>query len=55
MLGYMNTWSATKAFIKAKGFDPVARLADEFATAWGSAEAERTVWWELTFKMGRVV
>jgi hypothetical protein len=54
MLGYMSTWSATKAFIRAKGFDPVERLAGEFAAAWGNPDEERTVRWELTVRIGRV-
>ena len=54
MLGYMNTWSATKAFVKAKGFDPVERLAEEFAAAWGEPATVRTVKWELTLRLGRV-
>lgn len=54
MLGYMSTWSATKAFIKAKGFDPVERLAGEFAAAWGDPAQVRTVRWELTVRIGRV-
>ena len=54
MLGYMNTWSATKAFIKAQGFDPLGRLAGEFAAAWGDPAQVRTVRWELTVRIGRV-
>jgi SAM-dependent methyltransferase len=54
MLGYMSTWSATKAFIKAKDFDPVEQLTGEFAVAWGDPPQVRTVCWELTVRIGRV-
>jgi len=53
MLGYMSTWSATKAFIRAKGFDPVERLSTEFAAAWEDPAA-RTVSWKLTVRIGQV-
>ena len=54
MLGYMSTWSATKAFVKAHGFDPVERLAEEFAAAWGEPARVRTVRWEFDVRVGRV-
>jgi SAM-dependent methyltransferase len=54
MLGYMSTWSATKAFIKANDFDPVEQLTGEFAVAWGDPAQVRTVRWELTVRIGRV-
>lgn len=54
MLGYINTWSATKAFVKAKGFDPLERLASDFAAAWGNPATVRTVRWEFTLRLGRV-
>src|SRR5439155_19126533 len=53
-LGYLGTWSATKEFTKANGFDPVARLRDEFAAAWGDPAAVRAVHWDLTVRVGRV-
>jgi SAM-dependent methyltransferase len=53
-LGYLGTWSATKEFTKANDFDPVARLRDEFAAAWGDPAAVRPVRWELAVRVGRV-
>jgi SAM-dependent methyltransferase len=53
VLGYLRTWSSTKAFEKARGFDPVERLAPEFAAAWGDAGG-KTVRWELALRAGRV-
>ncbi|MEO2088526.1 MAG: hypothetical protein ABGY75_03390 [Gemmataceae bacterium] len=54
MLGYMNTWSATKRFVMERGFNPVERLAPEFAAAWGDPDTVRTVRWPLFLRLGRV-
>lgn len=53
-LGYMNTWSATKAFLRAKGFNPLERLAPEFTSAWGDPSTVRTVRWAFYVRVGRV-
>lgn len=52
LLGYARTWSCAKRFEKARGFDPVARLAAEFASAWGDP-ATRAVRWRLSLRLGR--
>lgn len=54
VLGYLRTWSATKAFQKARGFDPVARLADEFVAAWGDPGDIKVLRWDLVLRVGRV-
>jgi SAM-dependent methyltransferase len=54
LLGYMNTWSATKRFQSANGFNPLERLADDFAQAWGTPAEVRTVRWNLALRVGRV-
>ncbi len=54
LLGYMNTWSATKRFVAANGFNPLERLAAEFATAWGDPRVVRTVRWRLALRCGRL-
>jgi SAM-dependent methyltransferase len=54
LLGYMNTWSATKRFEKAHGFNPLERLEGDFAAAWGDPVAPRTVRWKLALRVGRV-
>jgi SAM-dependent methyltransferase len=43
-LGYLRTWSATKAFIKARGFDPVDSLGEQLRTVWTTP---REVRWPL--------
>jgi SAM-dependent methyltransferase len=54
LLAYLGTWSATKAFQKAHGFDPLERLRPEFAAAWGDPATPRTVRWGLNLRVGRV-
>ena len=41
LLGYFRSWSATKAFIKAKGFDPVDALGEQLASLWGTPNSTR--------------
>lgn len=53
-LGYLGTWSATRQFIKANGFDPLERFTPQFSAAWGAPDAVRTVRWEFNVRVGRV-
>jgi SAM-dependent methyltransferase len=53
LLGYLRTWSATKKFVIAQGFDPVVGLAAELAAVWGEPESNRTVSWPLSLRVGR--
>ena len=53
-VGYANTWSATKRFIQAHGFNPVDRLAADLTAAWGDPATVRTVRWAFHLKAGRV-
>lgn len=53
LLGYLRTWSATKGFVAARGFDPVARLADQLTPLWGKAADRKTVRWPLSMRAGR--
>jgi len=53
LLAYLRTWSATCAFVKARGFDPVTALAGELGAAWGPADRRRRVRWPLSLRIGR--
>jgi SAM-dependent methyltransferase len=53
LLAYLRTWSATCAFVKARGFDPVTALADELGAGWGPADRRRRVRWPLSLRIGR--
>jgi SAM-dependent methyltransferase len=50
-LAYMNTWSATKRFVAAHGFNPVERLTPELAAGWG--EGRREVRFGFAVRAGR--
>ena len=54
VLGYLSTWSAVRAFVKATGEDPVAAHAPNLAAAWGDAGAEKTIVWPLVLRAGRI-
>jgi SAM-dependent methyltransferase len=51
---YLRSWSATQRYQRATGDDPVARLAPEFAAAWGRPAEPREVRWDFTVRAGRV-
>ncbi|HEY0407782.1 MAG TPA: class I SAM-dependent methyltransferase [Pyrinomonadaceae bacterium] len=52
LAGYLRTWSATKRFIAARGFDPVTGLTDELLSVWGAPEEQKPVRWPLNFRIG---
>ncbi len=51
LLAYVRTWSATNAFIKARGFDPVDALGESLAPQWGAGS--HPVRWPLSLRVGR--
>jgi SAM-dependent methyltransferase len=53
LLGYLRSWSATAAFIDARGYDPVNALAPVLARAWPAATATISVRWPLRVTAGR--
>jgi SAM-dependent methyltransferase len=53
LLGYLRTWSALKAFARARGSDPLAALAPDLARAWGDDPAPRPVRWPLSLHARR--
>ncbi len=48
VIGYLRTWSATKNFIAARGFDPVTELTENVNGFWGEPDMQRTVTWPLS-------
>ena len=50
--GYLQTWSATRRYIKAIGTDPVPGFVDQLRAWWGAGP--RDVRWPLTILAGRV-
>lgn len=53
LLAYISSWSATAAFIKVQGVDPVDRLHQTLVRLWGDPERLRLVVWPLTVVVGR--
>jgi ubiquinone/menaquinone biosynthesis C-methylase UbiE len=51
---YMRTWSASQAWERSRGTDPVDVVRDDLARAWGDPDAERVVRWPLHGAIGRV-
>jgi SAM-dependent methyltransferase len=54
LVGYMNTWSATRRFVRAHGFNPLDRVSAELNAAWGDPATVRAVRWAFHLKAGRV-
>jgi SAM-dependent methyltransferase len=54
VMGYINTWSSTKAFIRENGFNPLERLTPEFLQTWGDPAMVRTVRWQFYLRLGRI-
>jgi len=52
LLGYLDTWSATRRCLAAEGVHPLERIRERLAEAWGGA-ATRTVAWPLFLRVGR--
>jgi SAM-dependent methyltransferase len=51
-VGYLRSWSATQAYIKKNGKDPLERVGDELLAAWGDPAAARDVSWPMTTLVG---
>jgi hypothetical protein len=54
LLGYVDTWSATQALVRAEGRGPIEAFRADLARAWGPAGAARPVRWDLTLRAGRL-
>lgn len=54
LLQFMRTWSASQAWERNRGTDPVDIVRDDLTRAWGDPETERQVRWPLHGAIGRV-
>ncbi len=54
LLGYLQTWSATRRYRQQLGHDPVGHITAQLHSFWGPAETCREVRWPLTLLAGRV-
>ncbi|HEX4869192.1 MAG TPA: class I SAM-dependent methyltransferase [Moraxellaceae bacterium] len=53
LLGYLGTWSATRACREATGQDPLPALRAGLAPLWGAPGTARRVRWPLPIRIGR--
>jgi SAM-dependent methyltransferase len=52
LLGYLGTWSAVRRYRDAVGEDPLDRIRDHLARAWGPSGTSRKVRWPLHLRAG---
>jgi SAM-dependent methyltransferase len=53
LLGYLDTWSATRRYLAEKGQHPLAHVQSALVHAWGAAET-RLVTWPLFIRACRI-
>lgn len=53
LLGYLDTWSATRRYLADRGAHPLDRVRDSLARAWGPM-ATWSVEWPLFLRVGRL-
>ena len=53
LVGYIGTWSATQAYRRATGSDPIPALRRELMPLWGDVRSARLIRWPLSVRIGR--
>ncbi len=53
LLGYLGTWSATRACMKATSSDPLAAFARRLAPLWPDPAQRKSLRWPLHLRVGR--
>jgi SAM-dependent methyltransferase len=53
-VGYLRSWSATQAYIKKNGKDPLELVGEELLQSWGDPAVTRRVLWPMTIRAGWV-
>ena len=53
LMGYWETWSATKKYIGHTHTDPVNDVREKLEKAWGEPATKRLVRWPLHLRVGR--
>ena len=53
LLGYLGTWSATQAYLKAMGSDPLIELSHRLVPMWPDPDLKKTLRWPLHLRVGR--
>jgi hypothetical protein len=52
-LDYLRSWSASQAYLRKTGEDPVLQIEAEMSAAWGDSDQVRRVRWPIHLKAGR--
>ncbi len=52
LVGYLRTWSATRAFLIATRIDPVEGIISDLSTAWGKPDRKWLINWPLSIRAG---
>lgn len=53
LLGYLSTWSAVQALLRASGLDPLAPLGQALGRRWGDGHRRQHARWTLGLRVGR--
>jgi len=54
LLGYLNTWSATQRYIAQNGSQPLDKITDKLAAAWGDPKIKKHIAWPLLLRVGKI-
>lgn len=54
MLAFIESWSGTQRYIKERGQDPVALIAEELEQIWGERERVHNLRWPLYIRISRL-
>lgn len=52
-LDYLRSWSASQAYLRKHGDDPLLQVVEEMEAAWGDPAMPRRVRWPIHLKAGR--
>ena len=53
LIGYLNTWSAVKAYIKQSQQNPVSEVSNRILNIWGEKHDKKQIMWPLTVIIGQ--
>jgi ubiquinone/menaquinone biosynthesis C-methylase UbiE len=51
LIGYLNTWSAVKAYTTSNGENPADTMTEELTNVWSTGDALQTVNWPLSLRV----
>lgn len=53
LIGYLNTWSAVKAYEQQNNVNPLTLVEEELQNAWGDKNQQRQIYWPLILYVGK--